>query len=128
MSLEVVKLEDRNNSLLNRREIKAILKNAAGTVKRVEAAATIAKQLDIDSKKIIPIKMLCENGTTNVRATFYIYSSDEEAKKQLPRYRLLRNMPKADRKKLIDEEKAVRLKAKQTSVSESKSGTKRGHK
>ena len=128
MSLEVVKLEDRNNSLLNRREIKAILKNAAGTVKRVEAAATIAKQLDIDSKKIIPIKMLCENGTTNVRATFYIYSSDEEAKKQLPRYRLLRNMPKADRKKLIDEEKAARLKAKQTSVSESKSSTKRGHK
>ena len=128
MSLEVVKLEDRNNSLLNRREIKAILKNAAGKVKRVEAAATIAKQLDIDSKKIIPIKMLCENGTTNVRATFYMYSSDEEAKKHLPRYRLLRNMPKADRKKLIDEEKAARLKAKQTSVSESKSGTKRGHK
>jgi small subunit ribosomal protein S24e len=128
MSLEVVKLEDRNNSLLNRREIKVILKNSAGKVKRVEAAATIAKQLDIDKKTIIPIKMSCENGTTNIRASFYIYSSDEEAKKQLPRYRLLRNMPKDDRKKLIDEEKAARLKAKQTSVSESKSGTKRGRK
>jgi small subunit ribosomal protein S24e len=128
MSLEVVKLEDRNNSLLNRREIKVILKNSAGKVKRVEAAATIAKQLDIDKKTIIPIKMSCENGTTNIRASFYIYSSDEEAKKQLPRYRLLRNMPKTDRKKLIDEEKAARLKAKQTSVSESKSGTKRGRK
>ncbi|HZD81497.1 MAG TPA: hypothetical protein VE076_01360 [Nitrososphaeraceae archaeon] len=128
MSLEVVKLEDRNNPLLNRREIKAILKNAAGKVKRVEAAATIAKQLDIDSKTIIPIKMSCENGTTDVRATFYIYNSNEEANKQLPRYRLLRNMPKADRKKLIDEEKAARLKAKQTSASESKSGTKRGRK
>lgn len=128
MSLEVVKLEDRNNSLLNRREIKAILKNAAGKIKRIEAAATLAKHLGIDSKTIIPITMLCENGTTDVRATFYIYSSNEEAKKQLPRYRLLRNMPKADRKKLIDEEKAVRLKAKQTSASESKSGTKRGRK
>jgi len=102
MSLEVVKLEDRNNSLLNRREIKAILKNAAGKIKRIEAAATLAKHLDIDSKTIIPITMSCENGTTDVRATFYIYSSNEEAKKQLPRYRLLRNMPKADRKKLID--------------------------
>jgi small subunit ribosomal protein S24e len=128
MSLEVVKLEDRNNSLLNRREIKAILKNAAGKIKRIEAAATLAKHLDIDSKTIIPITMLCENGTTNVRATFYIYGSNEEAKKQLPRYSLLRNMPKADRKKLIDEEKAARLKAKQTSASESKSGTKRGSK
>ena len=128
MSLEVVKLEDRNNSLLNRREIKAILKNAAGKIKRIEAAATLAKHLDIDNKTIIPITMLCENGTTDVRATFYIYSSNEEAKKQLPRYRLLRNMPKADRNKLIDEEKAARLKAKQTSVSESKSGTKKGRK
>jgi small subunit ribosomal protein S24e len=127
MSLEVVKLEDRNNSLLNRREIKAILKNAAGKVKRVEAAATLAKQLDIESKAVIPIKMSCGNGTTDVHATFYIYGS-EEAKKQLPRYRLLRNMPKADRKKLIDEEKAARLKAKQASASDSKSGTKRGRK
>ena len=44
MSLEVVKLEDRNNSLLNRREIKAILKNGpAGKVKRVEVSSDTRK-------------------------------------------------------------------------------------
>ena len=125
MSLEIVNLEDRNNSVLNRREIKSILKNAGGKVKRADAAATLAKQLNIDSNMVIPIKMSCGNGKTDVLATFYIYSN-KEAMKQLPRFRLLRNMPKAERKKLLDEEKAARLKAKQASAAEPKSGTRRG--
>lgn len=125
MTFEIVNLEDHNNSVLNRREIKAILKNAAGKVKRVEAADTLGKQLNIDSSTIIPIKMSCGNGNTDVLATFYIYSN-KEGMKQLPRYRLLRNMPNAERKKLLDEEKAARLKAKQTSASAAKSGARRG--
>jgi len=42
-------------------------------------------------------------------------------KKQLPRYRMLRGISKADRKKLLDEEKAEKLKAKQAAAA-SKSG------
>jgi small subunit ribosomal protein S24e len=46
----------------------------------------------------------------------------EDARRQLPKYMMLRNMPKEDRKKIIDEEKAIKLKAKQTAAAEAKGG------
>lgn len=110
--------EDRKNSLLGRREVKAVFRGAAGKLKKTEAAEQLAGQLGIDKKNIIPINMKCETGMVDVHATFYIYESEEEAKKQLPRYRLLRRMSKADRKKLMDEEKAAKLKAKQAATAE----------
>ena len=127
LSLELVILEDRRNSLLSRREIKTVLKNAAGKATRLDAASFIAKELNIESKTIIPIIMNCQTGKRDVQATFYIYENEEQMK-QLPRYRLLRNMPKADRKKLLDEEKAEKLKAKQSLVAERKTGAIRGRK
>jgi small subunit ribosomal protein S24e len=111
-------VEDRKNSLLGRREVKAVFKGAAGKLKKTEAAEQLAGQLGVDAKNVIPINLLCETGMVDVNATFYIYDSEEEAKKQLPRYRLLRKMPKADRKKLLDEEKAEKLKAKQAATAE----------
>jgi small subunit ribosomal protein S24e len=61
---------------------------------------------------------------TDIHAMFYVYESEEAAKKQLPRFRMLRTMPKADRKKLLDEEKAAALKAKQAAAAE-KGGAKK---
>lgn len=122
-SQEIFTLEDRNNPLLNRREIKVIIRDMAGKLNRLDATQLISKQFDIEKQKeIIPISMKCETGRTDVRASFYVYNSLEEAKEQLPRYRLIRNMSKEDRKKIIDEEKAVKLKAKQAAAAESKSG------
>ncbi|HET6799127.1 MAG TPA: hypothetical protein VFH25_01070 [Nitrososphaeraceae archaeon] len=128
MSLEVVILEERNNALLNRREIKTLLKNSAGKIKRVDAADIIAKQLNVDRKLTIPINMKCETGKSDIHATMYIYNNEEDVKKHLPRYRILRNMSKEDRKKLLDEEKATKLKAKQATAAESKSRSKGGRK
>lgn len=128
MSLEVVILEERNNALLNRREIKSLLKNSAGKIKRVEAADIIAKQLNVDRNITIPINMKCETGKSDIYATIYIYNNEEDVKKHLPRYRILRNMSKEDRKKLLDEEKATKLKAKQATAAESKSRSKGGRK
>ncbi len=128
MSLEVVILEERNNALLNRREIKSLLKNSAGKIKRVEAADIIAKQLNVDRNLTIPINMKCETGKSDIYATMYIYNNEEDLKKHLPRYRILRNMSKEDRKKLLDEEKATKLKAKQATAAESKSRSKGGRK
>lgn len=123
MSLEVLILEDHNNTLLNRREIKSLLKNSAGKVKRADAADMIAKQLNVNRNVIIPINMKCQTGNSDIYATMYIYNNEDEAKKQLPRYRILRNMSNEDRKKLLDEEKANRLKAKQMRAAETKSGS-----
>lgn len=118
MSQELVMTEDRKNSLLGRREVKAVFKGAAGKLKKTEAAEQLAGQLGVDKNNVIPINLLCETGMVDVHATFYIYENEVEAKKQLPRYRLLRKMPKADRKKLLDEEKAVKLKAKQAAAAD----------
>lgn len=110
---EIVTLEDRKNSLLNRREVKALFRGAAGKIKKTEAAEKIASQLNVDKKQVIPVNLVCETGMTDVRAIFYVYDDEKEAAKQLPRYRLLRTMPKEERKKIFDEEKAAKLKAKQ---------------
>lgn len=110
---EIVMLEDRKNLLLNRREIKALFRGAAGKIKRTEAAEKIANQLNVDKKHVIPVNLICETGMTDVHAVFYVFDAEQDAAKQLPRYRLLRTMPKEDRKKIIDEEKAAKLKAKQ---------------
>jgi small subunit ribosomal protein S24e len=128
LSLEVVILEEHNNALLNRREIKTLFKNSAGRVKRVDAANIIANQLNVDRNVIIPINMKCETGKSDIYATMYIYNNEEDVKKQLPRYRILRNMSKEERKKLLDEDKANRLKAKQATAAETKSGSRGGRK
>jgi small subunit ribosomal protein S24e len=128
LSLEVVILEERNNALLNRREIKTLLKNSAGKIKRVDAADIVAKQLNVERNLTIPINMKCETGKSDIYATMYIYNNEEDVKKHLPRYRILRNMSKEDRKKLLEEEKATKLKAKQATAAESKSRSKGGRK
>jgi small subunit ribosomal protein S24e len=125
LSQEVVLIEDRKNSLLSRREVKALFRGAAGKIKRTDAAEQIASQLGVDKKKVVPISLGGETGMTDIHAVFYVYENDEAAKKQLPRYRLLRTMPKADRKKLLDEEKAAKLKAKQAAAAEAKGGAKK---
>jgi small subunit ribosomal protein S24e len=110
---EVVTLEDRKNSLLNRREVKALFRGAAGKMKRTEAVEMMASQLSVDKKQIIPINLICETGMTDVHALFYVYDDEKIAAKHLPRYRMLRTLPKEERKKILDEEKAAKLKAKQ---------------
>jgi small subunit ribosomal protein S24e len=52
----------------------------------------------------------------DLESTFYIYNNEDEMKKHLPRFRTLRGISKADRKKLLDEEKAQKLKTKQASA------------
>ena len=119
---EIVTLEDRKNSLLNRREVKALFKGAAGKIKKTEAAEKMACQLNVDKKQVIPVNLICHTGMTDVHAIFYVYEDEKEAAKQLPRYRLMRTMPKEERKKILDEEKATKLKAKQEAAA-SKGGS-----
>jgi small subunit ribosomal protein S24e len=118
---EVAMLEDRRNSLLNRREIKVLFRGAAGKINRNEAAEKIANQLNINKKQVVPINLRCQTGMTDVHGLLYVYDDENEATKQLPRYRLLRTLPREERKKILNEEKAAKLKAKQESAT-SKTG------
>jgi small subunit ribosomal protein S24e len=121
LSLEVVLLEDNNNILLKRREIKSIIKNATGSISREEAANLIAGKMGINKMNILPISLKSEFGNPDVSTLMYYYNDIEDAKKQLPRYRILRTMTKDERKKIIDEEKSVKLKAKQAAAAAAKS-------
>ena len=124
MSLqEVVTVQDRNNVLLNRRELKVIIKNTQGPLNKASAASLVAGHFHLNTQQqIVPILMKYETGRTDIHASFYVYPSLEDARQQLPRYMMLRNMSKEDRKKIIDEEKATKLKAKQTAAAEAKGG------
>ena len=125
---EVETLEDRRNSLLNRREVKALFRGAAGKIKRTEAVEKIASQLNVDKKHVIPVNLVCRTGMTDVHATFYVYDDEKEAAKHLPRFRLLRTLPKEERKKILDEEKAAKLKAKQETAASKGSSSAKGAK
>jgi small subunit ribosomal protein S24e len=125
LSLEVVLVEDNNNVLLKRREIKSTIKNAIGSIRKDEAANLIAEKLHLSKDNLIPISLSSEYGNPDVLALMYYYEDMEHAKKQLPKYRFLRIMNKDERKKIIDEEKAVKLKAKQAAAAEAKSKKKK---
>lgn len=120
-------LEDRRNSLLNRREVKVLFRGAAGRINRNEAAEKIASQLNVNKKQIIPINLRCQTGMTDVHGILYVYEDENEAARQLPRYRLLRTLSREERKKILDEEKAAKLKAKQEAAT-SKTGSAAGAK
>lgn len=128
MSIEVLTLNDRNNSLLSRREISVVFSNAAGKIKRNEAAQMVANKNNLDPKTVIPISMNGEKGKTDLRGIFYVYGSLDQAKSLLPRYRILRTLPKDERKKIIDDEKAARLKAKQALAKGAKAASGKGRK
>jgi small subunit ribosomal protein S24e len=124
---EVAMLEDRRNSLLNRREIKVLFRGAAGKINRNEAAEKIANQLNINKKQVVPINLRCQTGMTDVHGVLYVYDDENEATRQLPRYRLLRTLTREERKKILAEEKAAKLKAKQEAAT-SKTGAAAGAK
>jgi len=124
---EVAMLEDRRNSLLNRREVKVVFRGAAGKINRNDATERIANQLNVSKKQVVPINLRCQTGMTDVHAILYVYDDENEATRQLPRYRLLRTLSREERKKILDEEKAAKLKAKQEAAS-SKSGASGGAK
>jgi small subunit ribosomal protein S24e len=120
-------LEDRRNSLLNRREVKVLFRGAAGRINRNEAAEKIASQLNVNKKQVISINLRCQTGMTDVHGILYVYEDEKEAARQLPRYRLLRTFSREERKKILDEEKAAKLKAKQEAAT-SKTGSAAGAK
>jgi small subunit ribosomal protein S24e len=120
---EVVTVQDRNNVLLNRRELIVIIKNAQGKLNKATATSLVAGHFRLNAEQsIIPLLMKYETGRTDIHASFYVYPTLEHARRQLPKHMMLRNMPKEDRKKIIDEEKAMKLKAKQTAAAEAKGG------
>ena len=120
MSFQINTLEEKSNVTLNRREIKILLRNTAGKISKIELTKILSKNLNLEEKKIFPISLNSQRCKTDIKATVYIYEDPKLAKKHLPKYRILRRLSKEDRKKIIYEEKALKLKAKQAAKAEAK--------
>ena len=117
-------LRDFDNLFMKRKELRLILKNAAGRITKTDAINLIAAKNNIEKKTIVPISMNCSYGKPDVDASFYIYESEAAMKDSLPKHRNLRLLGKAERKKIIEDEKSAKLKAKQAALESSKSGKK----
>lgn len=120
LSFELITTEDKSNVLLGRRELKISIPNAAGKLSKLELMSSLEKNLGINKEKIYPISLKSEKGKNHINALIYIYKDKEYAEKHLPKYRILRRLSKEERKKIIADEKAAKLKAKQASKADSK--------
>ena len=119
--MEVVLLEDNNNILLKRREIKTIIKNAIGSIPREEATNLIAGKMGINKKNLLPISLKSEFGNPDVFSFDVLLRGYRRSKKTVTSLSNPRTMTKDERKKIIDEEKSVKLKAKQAAAAAAKS-------
>ena len=100
---------------MKRKELKLILKNASLGLKTREAIELVAKQHNVDVEKIVPIALGSSKGNVDLNATFHIYDEKGLVNK-IPRYRKLRLLEKSERRKILEDEKASKLKAKQASA------------
>ena len=98
-----------------------LFKEQAGKLKRTEATEIVTTKFGLNKNCVIPMNMKSERGKWDLVGTFLAFNSEEETKNQVPQYRLLRSMSKEERRKLIGEKKAAKLKAKQAASSEVKS-------
>lgn len=120
MNTEFVVLHDYDNQLMNRRELHVIFRNVPGNINKKEAIQTISDANKVDLKTVVPIEIKCNKGSTDVNGLFHIYADEKTANETLPKYISMRLLEKTERKKIIDEEKARKLKLKQQSSEKGK--------
>ena len=76
-------LSDENNSFLSRREIICDFNRLGGKLKKLEAVEMITKELKLDGKIVIPIKLQNHTGQPKITGTFYVYDNEKLAKEQV---------------------------------------------
>jgi len=76
-------VSDVENSFLSRREITCNFQGLGGKLKKREAVDMITKEFNLADKTVIAINMKNQTGRPNVTGMFYVYDSEELAKKQV---------------------------------------------
>jgi len=76
-------VSDVENSFLSRREITCNFQGLGGKLKKREAVEMITKEFNLADKTVIAINMKNQTGRPNVTGMFYVYDSEELAKKQV---------------------------------------------
>ena len=76
-------LSDENNSFLSRREIVCDFNRLGGKLKKLEAVEMITKELKLDGKVVIPIKLQNHTGQPKITGTFYVYDDEKLAREHV---------------------------------------------
>ena len=96
-------LEESENRLLSRKELKLKFRGGSGILTRQGAAEAVATKLGIKKENVQVISLHGGFGVRDINAKAYIFSSPKEAKEQLAEYILLRQLPKEERQKIREE-------------------------
>ena len=79
MKIEIV--QDRDNPLLNRKELDIIITYESGTPKRDEVREELSKMLGAEKERIIIEKMESIFGLNKAKAHVHVYETAEHAKR-----------------------------------------------
>jgi len=76
-------VSDENNSFLSRREIICDFNRLGGKLKKLEAVEMITKELKLDGKIVIPMKLQNHTGQPKITGVFYVYDDEKLAKEHV---------------------------------------------
>ena len=76
-------ITDVNNDFLSRREITCNFAGLGGKLKTLEAVDMVTKELKLDGKFVIPMRLKTHVGKPLVTGIFYIYDDEGLAKKHV---------------------------------------------
>ncbi len=96
-TVEVEITSDKENTLLNRREVRCFIPGVYGHLSRSEVLMAVSQKIKVDRKKIYAISIQGEFGTRDAKVLCYIYDREEDAAKDLPSYILKRNAASEDK-------------------------------
>ena len=97
-------VEDRRNPLLRRRELKVeIWHIGLSTPRRLEVREEVAKMLGVDKDVVYVRHIYTEFGIGKSVAEVHVYDRKEDGEAIEPLYIRLRNMPREEAKKILEE-------------------------
>lgn len=97
MKTEIV--NNQRNELLKRNEVKfSIYHEEGGTPSRVDVRQKLAANLDVNEERIYISKYGTKTGSMITVGEANVYDSAEQAKMIEPKYIILRNSPKTEKK------------------------------
>jgi len=93
--MQISVIEEKENPLLNRRELQIKIKHEAGTPARIEVKNRVAAELKVEPQQVIVRSMKTAFGKKETTAAVKIYQSAESAQQIEADYILKRNAPPA---------------------------------
>lgn len=111
--VQVKIVEQFNNPLLQRKEIKAIVYHVGSpTPQRLQIRSELAKMLGVDEELVYVIHVRSKYGIGLSMVDAHVYSDKKMAELVEPLYVKLRNMPRDQAKKIMEEIRSRRRAAK----------------